>query len=298
MTPSCSTASARSSVFDSPFASARRRVRSPAIMYDFSTDFFTVDVVRRVVDVGQHAAAALAAEDAEGADGALAKIGRAGFRGAHDDVERPLRTGLAEDEQRALLQLRRLMAVEDAFEDGDGALGIAVHQAVDGHQLHVFIVDVLRLDLLAGGLADFDFERLAVLDPFRLRIRLLELQQRRQRLGTRAHLSLRVREPVERGVGVRHVHLGDFAEALPRRGASRDRRARRCRSRRGLPPFRPWPRRVPSRDPCGLVRGRSSSSSSETAMAMTGSSADSSSRARPARARPARRRACRSISFS
>ncbi len=63
----------------------------------------------------------------------------------------------------------------------------------------------------AGSLADLDIERLRVLGPAALRKAFPHIRERRERVGALIELPLRVRLPVERGVGPRAVRRGGNA---------------------------------------------------------------------------------------
>ena len=97
----------------------------------------------------------------------LARGSRAAFRGI----------ALRQHEQGALLQLGRLIAVQKFFEHRQGTLRIAVHQAVEGHQLEIFVGLGVGIDLLAGSLLHLQLERLGIVHPAAARIGLAQVAE-------------------------------------------------------------------------------------------------------------------------
>src|SRR5260370_400510 len=87
---------------------------------------------------------------------------------ASDLFEQRLRLGgvaLRQHEQRIALHFGRGGALELTFQQRDGALGVALHEPVDGHQFELFIALRFRCNALPRGLPEFEFERLAVIQP-------------------------------------------------------------------------------------------------------------------------------------
>src|SRR5438876_12297758 len=86
-------------------------------------------------------AVGVAAEDPEVVEGLFleVRVGRAAGN-LRQDLPGPGGAALGEDEEGALLQLRRRAGLQELLEERNGALGIGVEQAVDGHQLQVLVV--------------------------------------------------------------------------------------------------------------------------------------------------------------
>ena len=112
--------------------------------------------------------------------------------------------------------LRERAALQELLEQRDRLLGVAVHEAVERHQLQVLVGDVLGARRLARALAQLELERLRLLEPAALRIAAAQLLERRERLGALALLALRVGQPVEPGVRAAALHLRHLAERRDR----------------------------------------------------------------------------------
>ena len=125
----------------------------------------------------------------EVADGPQLEIGIAAA--ARDLLQQLLRAGqtaLRQHEQRALLQLGRLRALQQVFEQRQRALGVGLHDAVKRHQLEVLVGFAFGRHGLPGGLLDFDLERLGVVEPAAAGVRFAKLGELGQCFVTPAEL--------------------------------------------------------------------------------------------------------------
>jgi hypothetical protein len=119
---------------------------------------------------------------------------------------------LGKDEQRLPLHARRGRSAEHLFEKRHRLFRIEVLQRVNRQDLHVIIGLTLGADLLSGRGADFDFERLGLLDLPAVWMLFGELGNRRERFGALPGPVLRECLPVERGVGAGALNFDDAIE--------------------------------------------------------------------------------------
>ena len=80
-------------------------------------------------------------------------------------LPRARRVALREHEQRALLQARRLRALQDLLEHRHGLLGIGMLQPLQREQLQLLVGFGLGTHRLSGALTHLELERLGVGDP-------------------------------------------------------------------------------------------------------------------------------------
>ncbi len=110
------------------------------------------------------------------------------------------RVALREHEQRALLELRRLRALQQLLQHRHGLRGVGVLQALDGEQLQLLVGLRLRPDRLPGGPPQLHLEGAGVAQPAALGNVRGEIRESSQGVGVLGELGLRVGEPVHRGV--------------------------------------------------------------------------------------------------
>ena len=172
---------------------------------------------RRAVGVVENLPVLGAVHRAEEADRAQLEIRvRAALGDAADDLARPRRAALRQDEQRVLLHLDRAGARQQLLDHRQRAVGIALHQPAQREQLELFVVLRFGRHGLAGRLPQLDFERLRVLQPLAVLEALLEIGGRGQRLVALADLGEAVHLPVERRVGAGAVHREEPVQILER----------------------------------------------------------------------------------
>ena len=90
------------------------------------------------------------------------------------DLPRPRRTALAENEERLFLQLHRMIALQKLFQDRDGSVRVHVHEGVQRVELELFVLFISRVDRSATRLSGLDFESSSIVDPGALAIVLLQ----------------------------------------------------------------------------------------------------------------------------
>ena len=176
-----------------------------------------VEVLGASVHLGQQRAVRLGVAEAQVLQRAQLEVGVVlAARHRRQDPPRLVGAALREHEQRALLQPRRLVAAQQVLQHRHGLLGIGVLQRAQRQQLQ--LLGLLRVGVrrLAGALAHLHGERLRVGQVAALRVGLLQLADRLQRVGAPAELVLRVGLPVERPVGVGARRLDDAVETLDR----------------------------------------------------------------------------------
>ena len=173
---------------------------------------------RRSIRFVEHLPVLRAADRPEIADRAQLQVGiEAALGRPRDDVAPALGAALAQDEERVLLDADGARAGEKLLDHRDRPLGVAVHQPPQREQLQLFARLAVWRNLIAGPLTDLDVERLRVLRPAALRKAFPHVREGGERVGALIQLPLRVRLPVERGVGPRAVRRGrDAIERLER----------------------------------------------------------------------------------
>ncbi len=135
-----------------------------------------------------------------------------------DDFPRLGRAALRQHEQRLLLQAVRGVALEHLFQQRHGALGVGVHQAVDGDELEVLVGLLLGLHRQTRAAPRPQLERLGLLDPAAVGKRARQLLQRFERFALQPLFVLRIRFPIKRCVGARAALRGGLAEFCGRLG--------------------------------------------------------------------------------
>ena len=166
-------------------------------------------VGRRSIRIVEHLPVLRAADRPEIADRAQLQVGiEAALGRSRDDVAPALGAALAQDEERVLLDADGARAGEKLLDHRDRPLGVAVHQPPQREQLQLFARLAVWRNLIAGPLTDLDVERLRVLRPAALRKAFPHVREGGERIGALIQLPLRVRLPVERGVGPRAVRRG------------------------------------------------------------------------------------------
>jgi hypothetical protein len=149
------------------------------------------------------------------ADGLQLQVGVAAA--ARDLLDQRLRLGrvaLRQHEQRVALHLGRGGALELPFQQRDGALRVALHEPVDGHQLQLFIALRFRRNILPRGLLQFQFQRLGVIQPAAAGVGLAQFGDGGGGFVAAPEFAERVSLPVEGAIHPRAVARDHLAEAL------------------------------------------------------------------------------------